>query len=190
MERASITIDAPIDVVWKVFADVERWPTWTRSVTSVELIDGRDAPRRHGAHPPAAAAHGRVDGDEVGARTIVDLDRNGPGCPHGSDSHVLTSLGGTTLVEQVIVSRGPAGRLLAILWRSLTQRYLAMEAAGLKARCEQVAAANPRRRAGAGPVTERRDDLLRRVVAAAANGGLARRSLRELAAQWGPATAC
>jgi AcrR family transcriptional regulator len=34
-------------------------------------------------------------------------------------------------------------------------------------------------------VTERRDDLLRRVVAAAAAGGLARRSLRDLAAQVG-----
>src|SRR5262245_8899496 len=34
-------------------------------------------------------------------------------------------------------------------------------------------------------MTERRDDLLRRVVKAAAEGGLARRSLRELAAQVG-----
>jgi AcrR family transcriptional regulator len=34
-------------------------------------------------------------------------------------------------------------------------------------------------------VTERRDDLLRRVVAAAADGGLARRSLRDLASQVG-----
>ena len=34
-------------------------------------------------------------------------------------------------------------------------------------------------------MTERRDDLLRRVVAAAAEGGLARRSLRDLAAQVG-----
>jgi AcrR family transcriptional regulator len=34
-------------------------------------------------------------------------------------------------------------------------------------------------------VTERRDDLLRRVVRAAAEGGLARRSLRDLAAQVG-----
>jgi AcrR family transcriptional regulator len=34
-------------------------------------------------------------------------------------------------------------------------------------------------------VTDRRDDLLRRVVAAAADGGLARRSLRDLAAQVG-----
>ena len=28
VERASIMIDAPIEVVWSVFTDVERWPTW------------------------------------------------------------------------------------------------------------------------------------------------------------------
>jgi polyketide cyclase/dehydrase/lipid transport protein len=38
-ERASITIDAPIGVVWSVFTDVERWPTWASSFTSVELVD-------------------------------------------------------------------------------------------------------------------------------------------------------
>ena len=46
VERASITIDAPIEVVWSVFTDVERWPTWASSFTSVELIDG---PMRLGA---------------------------------------------------------------------------------------------------------------------------------------------
>jgi uncharacterized membrane protein len=38
-ERASITIDAPIGVVWSVFTDVERWPAWASSFTSVELVD-------------------------------------------------------------------------------------------------------------------------------------------------------
>ena len=46
IERVSIAIDAPIDVVWSVFTDVERWPTWASSFTSVELIDG---PMRLGA---------------------------------------------------------------------------------------------------------------------------------------------
>src|SRR5207344_741164 len=46
VERASITINAPIDVVWSVFTDVERWPTWASSFTSVELING---PMRLGA---------------------------------------------------------------------------------------------------------------------------------------------
>jgi hypothetical protein len=57
-------------------------------------------------------------------------------------SHVLTVVGGGTLAEQQIASSGPLGRLAAILLRSLTQRYLATEAAGLKQRCEQIAAAS------------------------------------------------
>ena len=55
-----------------------------------------------------------------------------------------------------------------------------MEAQGLKQRSEQVVAD-----AAVVCVSERRDELLSRVVAAAADGGLARRSLRDLAAQVG-----
>jgi uncharacterized membrane protein len=33
-----ITIDAPSDVVWAVTEDVERWPEWTPTITSVTLV--------------------------------------------------------------------------------------------------------------------------------------------------------
>jgi len=141
VERAAITIDAPVEVVWAVFTDVERWPTWTRSVTSVELIDG---PMRLGAK-----ARIRQPQLPTVVWTVTDWDpgrswtwtATGPGA-RTQASHVLTASGASTVAEQSIVSSGPIGRLLAFVWRSLTRRYLAMEAAGLKQRCEEVAAAS------------------------------------------------
>jgi len=56
-------------------------------------------------------------------------------------SHVLTCTVGGTIAEQSIGWSGPLGRLAAYVWRSLTRRYLAIEATGLKQRSEQVAAA-------------------------------------------------
>jgi len=141
VERASVTIDAPIDVVWSVFTDVERWPTWASSFTSVDLVDG---PMRLGAkarirQPRLPTVVWEVTKWEPGRSwTWV---ATGPGA-RTEASHVLTASGRGTVAEQSIVSSGPLGRLVAFLYRSLTRRYLAIEAEGLKQRSEQVATAS------------------------------------------------
>jgi hypothetical protein len=43
---------------------------------------------------------------------------------------------GGTRVELAVVMSGPLGRVVGRAYRGLTERYLAMEAAGLKARAE------------------------------------------------------
>jgi uncharacterized membrane protein len=141
IERASITIDAPIEVVWSVFTDVERWPTWASSFTSVELIDG---PMRLGAkarirQPRLPTVVWEVTRWEPGRSWTWTA--TSPGA-RTEASHVLTRSGAGTIAEQTITPSGPIGRLAAMMLRSLTRRYLAMEAAGLKTRSEQVAAAS------------------------------------------------
>ena len=149
VERASITIDAPIEVVWSVFTDVERWPTWASSFTSVELIDG---PMRLGAkarirQPGLPTVVWEVTKWEPGRSWTWTA--KGPGA-RTEASHVLTRSGKGTIAEQAIIPSGPIGRLFALLWRSLTRRYLAIEAAGLKQRSEQIAAASRAAAAAAG----------------------------------------
>jgi uncharacterized membrane protein len=140
VERASVTIEAPIEVVWSVFTDVERWPTWASSFTSVELIDG---PLRLGAkarirQPGLPTVIWEVTQWEPGRAWTWTA--KSPGARTDA-SHILTRVGDGTVAEQSITSSGPVGRLAAFAWRSLTRRYLAIEAAGLKQRSEQVAAA-------------------------------------------------
>jgi len=149
IERASITIEAPIEVVWSIFTDVERWPTWASSFTSVELIDG---PMRLGAkarirQPGLPTVVWEVTHWEPGRAWTWTA--TGPGA-RTEASHVLTRVGDGTVAEQSITPSGPLGRLAAFVWRSLTRRYLAIEAAGLKQRIEQLAAASrPARSAAA-----------------------------------------
>jgi hypothetical protein len=45
-------------------------------------------------------------------------------------------VGGGTLVRQELDQRGILGSLVGVLMRQMTQRYLALEAQGLKARSE------------------------------------------------------
>ena len=35
----TVEIAAPPERVWAVMTDIERWPTWTPTVTSIELLD-------------------------------------------------------------------------------------------------------------------------------------------------------
>jgi uncharacterized membrane protein len=139
VERVSITIDAPIEIVWSVFTDVERWPTWASSFTSVELID---VPMRLGAkarirQPRLPTVAWEVTNWEPGRSWTWTA--TSPGARTDA-CHVLTRVGEGTVAEQSITWSGPIGRLAAFLYRSLTRRYLAIEASGLKQRCEQVAA--------------------------------------------------
>jgi hypothetical protein len=139
---AEITIAAPIERVWDVYADVERWPTWTASVSSVELVAGD-----HIAIGTAARIKQPRFPRLTWTVTEVEPGRSWTWVARSAGAtttaaHELRAIdGGTTQVVQTITQQGPLGGLVGRLMRGLTRRYLAIEGAGLKERVEAGVAA-------------------------------------------------
>jgi uncharacterized membrane protein len=134
----SIDIDAAPSVVWAVWSDVERWPDWTASVTSIQRLD--DGPLRTGSaarikQPRFPLLVWRVVAIDEGQSWTWETRSGGV---RTAGSHRVEPLadGSTRAVSAVDVG-GPVGPLMGRLTAGITRRYLAMEAAGLKARCER-----------------------------------------------------
>jgi uncharacterized membrane protein len=138
---SSVEVGAPAATVWAVYADVERWPEWTASMTRIEALDGPELAvgKRYAIKQPRLP------------RLVWEVSELTPGASwtwrQGSPGgltlgvHEVVPLGpDRTLVRQRIDQRGPIGALVGVLMRGLTRRYLAMEAEGLKARCEHQVA--------------------------------------------------
>ena len=134
----AISIDAPADVVWGVFSDVERWPEWTASVTGLRALDG-----------PGLAVGKRFEIKQPRLPKLVwqvtELDegrswtweQRSPG-GRTIAVHEVHPDGNRTRVTQRLEQRGPIGGLVARLMRGTTKRYLDLEGQGLKARSEHV----------------------------------------------------
>lgn len=133
-----IDIDAPATVVWDVFSDVERWPEWTASVTSLVALDGPGlavGKRFEIKQPRMPKLVWEVTDVEPG-RSWTWVQRSPGGLTEAS--HDIEALpDGRTQVRQQIDQGGPVGALVGLLMRRMTRRYLELEAVGLKARSEQ-----------------------------------------------------
>ena len=136
--EASIDITAPAEHVFAVYSDVERWPEWTKSVTSVERLD--DGPLRVGSRarmrqPRLPVAVWEVT-ELVPDRSFIWVARR-PGVVT-TGGHVVTPLDGRdrALATASVEQAGLLGPLVGRLTRRLTNDYLDMEVRGLKARCE------------------------------------------------------
>lgn len=139
MRSFTITTDiaAPPDRVWEVMSDVERWHEWTPSITKITrrdrgpLVVGSRAVIRQPKFPPAHWTVTEIDpgksftwvsaapGMRVIARHWVEP------APGGSRATLSMSL------------EGLLGGVFGTMTKAITERYLAFEAAGLKARSER-----------------------------------------------------
>jgi uncharacterized membrane protein len=134
----TIEISAPPERIWTIMSDVARWPEWTPSVTSVEVLDDgpfRVSMRARVKQPRFPAA--------VWTVTVID-----PGRRFTWESVVpgLTSIGdhrievrGTSSVTRVTLTltwRGWMTPLIRLVFGRLSRRYVQMEAESLKRRSE------------------------------------------------------
>jgi uncharacterized membrane protein len=139
----SIEIAAPPQLVWDVFSDVERWPEWTASVTSLTGQDG-----------PVLAVGKRFAIKQPGMQKLVwevtEIDpgsswtwvQRSPGVLVTARHYVSAQPDGRTLVRQQLDQRGFLGALVGRLMAKKTRRFLELEAQGLKARSEHLSGAN------------------------------------------------
>lgn len=134
-----ITVAAPPEQVWEVYADVARWPEWTESITSVELLDGATAlapgVRARIRQPKLPVAVWEVTAIEPGRSWTWEA--KAPGARTTATHTVAATPGNarSTTVDSSLTQAGPLGWVIGRLYAGLTRRYLAMEAQGLERRC-------------------------------------------------------
>jgi hypothetical protein len=135
--RITVDIDAPPDRVWAVMRDVEHWREWTPTVKKIQLLDpgslavGSRAIVWQPRFPPAKWKV--IELDE--SRRSFTWETWSPGMRLEARHWVEDSGNGSRATLSIQFS-GLLGPLFARLTRNINDRYLAIEARGLRERCE------------------------------------------------------
>jgi hypothetical protein len=132
----TIDVAASAEDVWSVLVDVEVWPTWTASMTSVQLTT--PGPLRLGAVA-------RVRQPWLAPTTfIVNEYDKGRSFAWVTGNRWLTTVGDHRVeptdqgsrVTLALRQRGPLAGLVGAAYKGLIMRYIRMEAEGLKRKSE------------------------------------------------------
>ena len=132
----AVEVAAPVDVVWRVLEDVEAWPRWTPSMTSVSrtatgpLTVGETVRVRQPRLPEATWTVTAIDPGS--AFTWVSRS---PGVVT-TGTHVVAPLPTGSRVALGLEQHGPLAGVVGMLLGRTVRRYVDQEAAGLKARVE------------------------------------------------------
>ena len=136
-----VVINASPAAIWQVLADVERWPTWTPTVLSVEPVT-RDG-FRVGAKYRVTQPKLRPAVYEVTERVphqVFTWVQKAAGAKMIAD-HRLTAFDGSgTEVELSFSTEGLLGALLGSMYSKTIADYVKTEAKSLKQHCEMLAA--------------------------------------------------
>jgi uncharacterized membrane protein len=135
---AVVHIEAPPDEVVAVLFDVERWPEWTSTMTRVRRLDqgplavGSRAEVRQPKLPPALWQVTELD-----AQRGFEWETRGFGLKLEAGHLVEQDMTGSRVTLSLRFS-GLLASLVARFFGSLCRRYIAIEAEGLRKRCERV----------------------------------------------------
>lgn len=137
-QSTSVEIDAAPERVWQVLSEVERWPEWTDTVTAVLRLDAGafgQGSRVRVEQPKLPATEYVVSEYEAG-RGFTWV-ASGTGVRTTAQHSIEPRPGGGCRVVLTVQQAGLLGEVMGrLLLKRLTERYLATEAAGLKARSE------------------------------------------------------
>lgn len=132
-----VDIQAPAARVWPIVHDVDRWPEWTPTVRKIRRLDR--GPLTVGSRvviyqPKLLPAKWEVTEIDERTRSFTWITR-APGMLLEA-RHRIADHRDTSRATLSIQFSGPLGPLFARLTANLNDRYLALEAAGLKQRSE------------------------------------------------------
>jgi len=135
--ESSTLIAAGRETVWAVLADVRRWPQWTASMSTVEPA---------GAGPIGPGSKVRVKQPKLppSTWTVTEFEAGSsftwvsrmPGVTTTAWHRLEPADGDRTRASVGISQSGPLSGLVGLLGGPIIRRYLAMEAQGLRQRCE------------------------------------------------------
>jgi uncharacterized membrane protein len=132
-----VTIGAPAEVVWRLTADVERWPEYTPTMRKVQRLD--DGPLRVGstarveqpAQTPAVWTVSTLDEGRVFAWQTRRMGLTLTG------SHTIEAIDGAQCRNILALDvSGRGARLFGLIFGALFSRSLARENAGFRTRAE------------------------------------------------------
>jgi uncharacterized membrane protein len=135
--ETTATTDAGLADTWSVLVDVETWPRWTTSMTSVRRLD--EGPLRVGSRarikqPGMPEMVWRVS--ELRENELFSWESSSPGVRTVGHHGITRNPDGTTQIWLAVEQHGLLAGLIRALTGSRTRRYIELEAAGLKAASE------------------------------------------------------
>jgi hypothetical protein len=132
----AVDIEAPLERVWQVMIDIDQWHEWTDSISSVKRLN--NGPFAEGTlvlikQPKFPPALWKIT--EIVPLKSFTWTSVGPGM-HAVASHRIETVDRKTRVTLSMDYQGFLGAAFGRMTGGITERYMAMEAAGLRKRVE------------------------------------------------------